>query len=253
MDDRAERPQPSRAGAGAPEDTGTEDTGAATRAEHDEPTVESAVRAHLAALLGGPRGGLEAALPIALFALAYVVMDGLRPAVVLGAGSALLLLAVRLVQRSSTQFVRNGLVGIAIAAAVAMATGRAETAFLPGIIQSAAWAAGLGASVLVRWPAAGFLIGGVIGNATGWRDDPSIVRLSNRLTLVVMVPMVVRVAVQYPLYLAGEVGWLGVTRIALGWPLSLAAFAVIAAILARGQTPLRTSRRQGTEPSASDQ
>lgn len=225
MDDRVERPQPSRAGAGAP-------------ADHGGPTVESAVRAHLAVLLGGPRGGVEAALPIALFALAYVVMDGLRPAVVLGVGSALLLLAVRLVQRSSTQFVRNGLLGIALAAGVALATGRAENAFLPGIIQSAAWAVGLGVSVLLRWPAAGFLIGGVIGDATGWRDDPAIVRLSDRLTLVLMIPMVVRVAVQYPLYLAGEVGWLGVTRVALGWPLSLAAFAVIAAILARGRTPL---------------
>jgi hypothetical protein len=47
------------------------------------------------------------------------------------------------------------------------------------------------------------------------------------------------VAVQYPLYLAGEVGWLGVTKIALGWPLQVAALSAMAYLLARGRTPLR--------------
>ena len=208
-------------------------------------TVETLVRARLAAMVGGPRGGIEVALPIALFTLVYVILDELRPAVVAGIVVAVALFVARLVQRSSTQFVRNGLVGMGIAALVAMATGRAEDAFLPGILQSAGWAVVLAASIVVRRPAAGYLIGAVLGDPSGWRHNAAVVRLGAKLTLVLLVPMIVRVAVQLPLYLAGEVGWLGVSRIVLGWPLSLAAFAVGAGILARGNTPLYAEPRSG--------
>lgn len=201
-------------------------------------TVETLVRARIAAMVGGPRGAIEVALPIALFTLAYVVLGELRSAVVAGVASSLVLLGVRLAQRSSTQFVRNGFIGIVVAAVVATATGRAEDAFLPGILQSAGWAVVLAVSIAVRRPVAGYLIGGILGDTSGWRANPAIVRLANRLTLVLLVPMIIRVAVQTPLYLAGEVGWLGVSRIALGWPLSLAAFVVGAGILTRGNTPL---------------
>lgn len=201
-------------------------------------TVETLVRARVAAMVGGPRGGVEVALPIAVFTLVYVLVDELGPAVAAGVGSALLLLAVRLVQRSSTRFVRNGLLGMGIAAVVALGTGRAEDAFLPGILQSAGWSVVLAASILVRRPLAGYLIGAVLGDPSGWRHHGAVVRLANKLTLVLLVPMLVRVAAQLPLFLAGEVGWLGVSRIVLGWPLSLAALAAAAAILARGDTPL---------------
>jgi hypothetical protein len=217
-------------------------TGPPRRSYH---TVETLVRARLAAMVGGPRGGIEVALPIALFTLVYVVLDELRPAVVAGIVVAVALLVARLVQRSSTQFVRNGLVGMGVAALVATATGRAEDAFLPGILQSAGWAVVLAVSIVVRRPAAGYLIGAVLGDPTGWRHNRAVVRLGAKLTLVLLVPMIVRVAVQLPLYLAGEVGWLGVSRIALGWPLSLAAFAVGAGILARGNTPLYAEPRSG--------
>lgn len=202
------------------------------------PTVEAEVRAKVVEALGGPRGSLEAALPFIVFTLAYVVTDEIRPAVLLGVASALVGLLARVVQRSSTRFVRNGLFAIAFAAVIATYTGRAETAFLPSIIQNAVWALGMGVSIAVRWPVAGFLVGSVIGDPTGWRQDPALVRLSDRLTLVLLAPMVLRVAVQLPLYLAGEVGWLGVTRVALGWPPYVAALAAAGAILARGQTPM---------------
>ena len=55
---------------------------------------------------------------------------------------------------------------------------------------------------------------------------------------LLVLPCAIRVAVQYPLYLAGEVGWLGATKIALGWPLQIAALSAMALLLARGRTPL---------------
>lgn len=219
----------------------TDETSEQAASEHAETTVEAAVRAKFASLLGGPRGGVETALPIAAFTVVYVVTDEVRSAAALGVGVALALWGLRRARRSSTHFVRQGLFGMVVAAGIALATGRAETAFLPGIIQAAVWAAVLVGSVLVRRPVAGFVIGAVLGDVTAWRTDPAIVRLGTRLTLVLAAPMLVRAAVQYPLFVAGEVGWLGATRIALGWPLHVATLAVVAAMLARGHTPLRAS------------
>ena len=238
MDPAPDPPRPSGASPDEP-------AGRAAPRGRSHHTVETLVRARIAALIGGPRGGIEVALPIALFSLVFVLVGELRPAVIAGLASSVVLFAARLAQRSSTQFVRNGLVGIAVAALVATATGRAEDAFLPGILQSAAWALALTVSIAVRRPLAGYLIGAVLGDTSGWRANPAVVRLANRLTLVFLAPMAIRVAVQTPLYLAGEVGWLGVSRVVLGWPLSLAAFAVGAGILARGSTPLDPAAVRG--------
>ena len=46
----------------------------------------------------------------------------------------------------------------------------------------------------------------------------------------------VRVAVMLPLYLAGEVAWLGVAKVALGWPAYLLAIVVMGMLLATGRT-----------------
>ena len=213
-------------------------TGEATTV--DASTVEEVVRHRLSTALGGRRGMVEGALPTIGFTVTFLVTHQLRTALVVGVSLAVVLLVVRIVQRQPVQFVVNSLVGIAIAAIFASRTGRAEDVFLPGIVYNAAYAVGMLASVALRWPVVGLMIASVTGDLTSWRSDPAVVRLCSRLTLVLALPCIVRVAVQYPLYLAGEVGWLGVTKIALGWPLQVAALAAMAWLLARGRTPLRT-------------
>lgn len=206
----------------------------------DASTVEEVVRHRLSTALGGRRGMVEGAVPTIAFTLMFLVLHELRPALVVGVTLAVVLLMLRIAQRQPVQFVVNSLVGIAIAAIFASRTGRAEDVFLPGIVYNAVYAVGMVASIALRWPVVGLMIASVTGDLTSWRSDPGVVRLCGRLTWVLAVPCIVRVAVQYPLYLAGEVGWLGVTKIALGWPLQVAALAAMAWLLARGRTPLRT-------------
>jgi hypothetical protein len=201
-------------------------------------TVEDVVRAQLSQALGGRRGMVEGALPTVGFTATYVPTHELRPALLVGVGLAVGLLVVRLLQRQPVQFVLNSLVGIGVAALFASRSGRAEDVFLPGILYNAAYAVVLSLSVLVRWPLVGLMIGSITGDPTAWRSEPAVVRLCSRLTWVLVVPCAARVVVQYPLYLAGEVGWLGVTKIALGWPLQVAALAAMVWLLARGRTPL---------------
>ncbi|MGQ0623439.1 MAG: DUF3159 domain-containing protein [Sporichthyaceae bacterium] len=207
-------------------------------------TVEQLVRKQLSAALGGPRGVVEAAVPTATFTIAYVVSDALRPSLILAAGMAFVLLVVRLVQRSTVAFVLNALFGIGIGAAFALRADGGDgddgalAYFLPGILYNTGYSVVLLATVLLRWPLVGFMVGALTGDATAWRSDPAMVKLCSRLTLLLAAPCVLRVLVQYPLYSAGEVGLLGTAKIAMGWPLQVAALAAMAALLARGRTPL---------------
>jgi hypothetical protein len=209
----------------------------AEKAAHD--TVEEAVRAQLAKALGGARGVMEAAVPTIGFTVSWIVTKELKLSLGIGAGLAIVLLAVRLVQRSTVQFVLNSIFGIAIAAFFALRSGKAADAFLPGILYNAGYAAAMLLSIVVRWPLVGFIIGSVTGDPTAWRRDRDIVRLCSKLTWLLLIPCLVRVAVQYPLYLAGHVGWLGAAKVVLGWPLQVAALAAMLWLLARGRTPLK--------------
>lgn len=205
------------------------------------------MRARLAAELGGLRGSLETALPLVVFTVVYLTTDAIRPSLIVALASAVVAYLLRLARGSDTRFVRNGLLGIVVAATLAAVTGQAEAAFLPGIIQNVAWTVVLTASIVIRRPLVGYVVGTVLDEPTGWRDDPAVVRLGNRLTIVLLVPMAIRSAVQLPLYLAGEVGWLGVSRVVLGWPLHAGALALASVILLRGETPLHREA-PGVEP-----
>lgn len=203
-----------------------------------EATVEAELRGRLADELGGLRGSLEMALPLVVFTIANVVSGDLTSSLVAGGVAALCAYALRVVQGSTTRYARHGLIGIAIGALVATSTGRAQDAFLPGIVQNGVMALLLGGSLVVRWPLAGFLVGTLLEDMTGWREHPALRSLADRLTLVLLAPLLVRLVVQLPLYLAGEIGWLGLARLVLGWPLHVATLAIALLILLRGSTPM---------------
>ncbi|GMA19502.1 DUF3159 domain-containing protein [Arsenicicoccus piscis] len=134
-----------------------DDEGLASVRAHD--TVERLIRERLATVLGGWRGSLEAALPTVVFVLVWVVRADLRGAVIASLVTAALLGVARLVTRGTMQFVLSSLLGTALAAYFAMRSGRAEAAFLPGILISAGYFVATLLSVVTRWPVVGFLVG----------------------------------------------------------------------------------------------
>lgn len=203
-------------------------------------TVEHLVRAQLAKALGGRRGVLESAVPTITFTIAWIIGHDLKPALIISIGAAVALLLARLLQRSNPQFVVNALVGIAIAAVFATRSGRAEDAFLPGILYNGGYAVVLILSILVGWPVLGFLVGSVTGDATAWHVDKAMVRLCNRLTWVLAAPCILRVLIQYPLWSGEHVALLGTAKIVLGWPLQVASFAAMAWLLGRDKTPVKS-------------
>ncbi|MDT0201386.1 DUF3159 domain-containing protein [Nocardioides sp. AE5] len=223
-------------------------------------TVEALVRRQMSTALGGRRGMVEAAVPTLVFTVAFLIGRDLRTALLLSLAVALVALVVRLVQRSSIQFVVNALIGIGIGAFFAMRAGQAGgdandqalAYFLPGLLYNGGYAVVLSLTCLVRWPAVGFMVGSVTGDVTEWRRDPQLVKLCTRLTWLLVAPCILRVAVQAPVYLAGSqdlmdpgaaVAVLGVAKIVMGWPLQIAALAGMAWLLSRNSIPVEETAR----------
>jgi len=202
-------------------------------------TVEQVVRHRLAQGVGGVRGSIEAAVPTIAFVVVWAVTERLRVSLLASLACVLVALMLRLVQRSTPKYVLGSLFAVAIAAVFALRSGRAEDVFLPGILYSCALLVISLVSVVTRWPMVGFVVGAAHPeDPLSWRQHAGIVRLCQRLTLVLCAMYAVRVAIMLPLYLGDQVGWLGVAKIVLGWPLYLLAVAAMGAVLLKGRTPL---------------
>jgi len=218
-------------------------------------TVEHVVRTQLATALGGRRGMFEAAVPTLLFTVTWLSVREMKLALLVSIGAALLLLVLRITQRSSPQFVLNALFGIGVgwffvhlaARSGGDANDLALAYFLPGLIYNSGYTVLLAFTCLIGWPLVGFMVGSVAGDATAWHRDSQVVKLCSQLTWVLTAPCVLRMVVQWPIWLAAKHGELsegkaiaalGVLKIAMGWPLQLAALAAMVWLLARNHTPV---------------
>lgn len=104
--------------------------------------------------LGGWRGMVDATVPTVAFVVANSVAD-LRAGIWAALAAAVLLFGVRLVRRESVQQAFSGLFGVAIAVAIAAASGQARDYFVPGLVRNAALGVVLVGSIAVRWPLVG--------------------------------------------------------------------------------------------------
>lgn len=180
--------------------------------------------------IGGPRGVVEAVLPGLLFVSWFTVTRDLRSSLVAAVGAAVLLVAARLVTRSSVTQSLSGLVGVAICAWAASRTGEAVDFYTPGFLLNAGYALVYALSTVrfprlgpvPAWgpfPVIGLLVGPLVGEGLAWRSDPRRLRAYRQVTWLWVAMFVLRLAVQVPLYLAGAVGALGAARLAMGVPL----------------------------------
>jgi hypothetical protein len=222
--------------------TGSDDTRSSTPAGTQQfQYVEEFVRYELGRSLGGARGMFESALPFVAFTIAWVIGRDLYPAIGAALGTALLLAMIRILQRQSIKYVAQAVFPTAIAVLIATRTGRAQDVFLPGILYNGALAVISILTVIIRRPLVGFIIGAAVGDPTGWARDRGLVRMTSKLTLVLAVPYVTRFVIQLPLFLSGQVVLLGVAKVVLGWPLLIAALAVMGLMLSKGKTPMEGS------------
>ncbi|GAB3000938.1 DUF3159 domain-containing protein [Saccharothrix stipae] len=188
----------------------------------------------LAALLGGRGGALDASLPPLAFVLGWLLSgSSIAVGALAAVGCGVVVGVVRVVRGSRPRALLVSVALVVLAAYVALQTGRAEDFFLVQIFLNAASALVWTASIAVRWPLLGVVVGLVTGQKFRWRRDPDLLRAYRYASWPWVGQYILRVLVFGALWLAGEVVLLGIMRAALTWPLQVACIAVSWWILRR--------------------
>ncbi|MDT0164357.1 DUF3159 domain-containing protein [Actinotalea sp. AC32] len=176
--------------------------------------------------VGGVRGLVESVLPGLVFVVVFVATRDLVPSLVAASVAALGAVVLRLAQRTPVTQALSGVLGIAVGVVWALTTGRAEDFFAGGLLVNVAYLVGTAVSALVGWPVVGVLVALLRGETMRWRTDPELSGLRRRYawaTWLWAAMFALRLVVQVPFYLAGDVASLGTAKLAMGLPL----FAVV--------------------------
>ena len=213
----------------------------------DEETKPTPAQA-LLAQMGGISGLVYSALPVAVLVPVNTAF-GLVPAISAALGVAALILVWRLIRRDSVQPAVSGFIGVGISALIAWLVGASKGYFLLGIWTSLLWAAVFAASILIRRPVVGYVWSWINGHDRAWRQSRRAVLAFDIATLTWVLVFGARFLVQHHLYDADRTGWLGVARIAMGWPLTAVAALVtyLAIRVAQRAVHARHAEEAGTE------
>lgn len=198
----------------------------------NEPATQ---RESLARVLGGRKGALDASVPPAVFVLTWLLADrSIAWGAAAAIASAVLVAVLRLLRGDKVRAVLVSLAAVVVAAFIALKTGRAADFFLLQLLSNAASALVWAASIVIRWPLLGVVVGTLLGQKTRWRKDPALLRAYSRASWVwVLGQYTVRVLVYGSLWWTGQVVALGIARTVLSWPLVAASLAISGWVLHR--------------------
>lgn len=188
---------------------------------------ETEQRESFASLLGGRTAAIDASLPPVAFVVGWLASG---QSIEIGAAAAIgltvVLAIVRLVRKEKPRAVVVSVAVVVLGALIALHTGHAADFFLLQLLSNIASALAWLASIAVRWPFLGLIVGTVLGQKTRWRKDPALLRAYSLASLVWVGQYLLRIAVYVPLWAADQTVALGVARIALSWPVQVVCLAV---------------------------
>jgi hypothetical protein len=188
--------------------------------------------------MGGLPGIAASTVPVVVFVVTNIMFE-LRPAILAALVAAVAVTGWRVARRQPLQPAVSGFFGVAIAAYFAYRAGEARAFYLPGLIYSGLCGLAFLVSAVVRWPLAGVIWHGLNGDGQGWRRDPRLLRAYTWATLLWALVFAARVVVQGLLYRYDEETWLGIARLAMGYPLvGVALLGTVWAVRRAGRTPL---------------
>lgn len=180
--------------------------------------------AHLGAALlgsiGGVRGIVESVLPTLVFLVLHLILNDVLISTSVPVAVAVIFIVVRAATRKPLTPAVTGVLLVGLTAVLAIVTNKAENNFLPGILLNAGFLVVFLASLIARWPAVGVFVGLLLGERVdGWREVPKQRGAFTIATWVWTAMYALRVAIELPMYLAGNASGLAVAKIALGVPL----------------------------------
>lgn len=174
----------------------------------------------LLAGMGGWLGVLEAIIPSMLFGISFAIFSEPIWAVGIAGSTSAIFIIFRLVTRKSPASAIVGALAVAFAAWLALREGgQAVDYFIPGFITNASYASVLLISILLRWPLIGVAVEVLRGRDFSWRKQRRTLAIYSMVTALWVGFFTLRLAVQLPLYFAGNTELLATARVIMGPPL----------------------------------
>jgi hypothetical protein len=194
--------------------------------------------------MGGMVGFISASIPVAVFVVVNWATS-MGPAIWSAVGVAVAIAIWRIVRKEQLMPAISGILGVAIAAFIAYRVGEAKGFFLYGIWVSGALGTVFLVSILARWPLVGVIWSTLNGHGVGWHKDKRSIRDYDIATGAWVLVFAARVTVQQWLYNVDETTWLGIARLAMGYPLT--AIVLLVTVWAVRRVDKRDKAREAAE------
>ena len=177
-------------------------------------------RKSLLVSMGGVQGIVESIVPGLLFVVIFAISQMVYLSIGISAAVSVGFILLRIFRRKPLSQAIGGLIGIGIASFLAFRDGGSgRDYFLTGFATNLIYLVPLAISVIVRWPLIGVLAGFLLSEKTAWRKDKYQMRVFTAATLLWVGIFSARLLVQWPLYLADNLGALATARLVMGLPL----------------------------------
>jgi len=197
--------------------------GEAARRAGLDPAQSTSTGAAVWKAIGGVRGIVESVLPLVVFLVSLTIWpDNNLIAVIASVAAAAVFTIARLAQKQAPSAALGGLVAVGVAGALVLFTGRAEDNFIPGFITNVVYGSAFLVSAIAGWSIIGLAVGFLMDDGIGWRKDRRKRRVFFWLSIMWAALFFVRLAVQFPMWLAGGddvVQVLGTVKLVMGIPL----------------------------------
>lgn len=164
---------------------------------------------------------IDALLPPLVFVLANAFFS-LEVAVFAALGLALSLAVLRIIRKQTWYYALGGLLGVGLAAGLALLTQNASSYFLPAIIGSALLSLVALVSIFIGKPLAAWLSHLTRGWPLDWFWRWDVKPAYLEVTWMWALLIAVRLVIQIVLYQRGDATTLGWANFILGWPVTIA-------------------------------
>ncbi len=177
----------------------------------------------LLASVGGPIGILESLVPGTVYVTVFSLTFNVFLAAVISGTIALGFAIYQIIKKRPLTQVVAGVVGLGLSIYLPLRDGlnntHAADYFVPGLLTNVAYALAFGISLVVRFPLAGIVLGLLNSDLKKWRADRDVYRRYFWVSAMWLIMFLLRLAVEVPLYLTGQVPALGLAKLLLGTPL----------------------------------
>ncbi len=169
--------------------------------------------------MGGSLGIVETVLPGLLFVAVFTFTLNPWLAIWISVGTSVLFTLYRLIRRQAATQALVGLAGVVLSAVLALMSNKPEDNFVVGMVTNGVYGLVFLISIVIGWPLIGVVVGLVRSEGTTWRQNRHHRRVYMGVTALWVGMFSLRLAIEVPLYVAGNVAGLATAKLILGLPL----------------------------------